>query len=76
MENSTISLDVVALIQDCKHISEMVNDDAGASYKSPVIFTGLLGRPRYDITREQLLFWLCKHFILYTALHSVDRMDN
>ena len=54
----------------------MVNDDAGASYKSPVIFTGLPGRPRYDITREQLLFWLGKHFILYTALHSVDRMDN
>ena len=67
---------MVVLIQDCKHISseklsEMVNDDAGASYKSPVIFTGLSGRPRYDITREQLPFWLGKHFILYTALHSV-----
>jgi hypothetical protein len=30
----------------------MVNDDAGASYKSPVIFTGLSGRPRYDIFIE------------------------
>jgi hypothetical protein len=66
---------VVELIRNCKLISErfseLINDDAGAStsYKSPVIFNGLPGRPRYDITRVQLQFWLGKHSIFHFKLN-------
>ena len=41
-------------IQECAHIFK--------TYTPPLLYTGLSGRPRFEITEEQLCFLLESHF--------------
>lgn len=76
--NQIYNLDVglIHALQKAARISRRFDEEISSGYKAPLIQTDKRGRPSYDITRSQLLFYIENGFTVCSIAKMIGVSDS